>query len=139
LTKDNQRKNVAAEVARGEESRRAAAVLLAAGLAADAVSRAYYGAFHYARAVLLSESEEPRTHGGVDRLLQRDFVRAGRFDADVAKLFTRLQRYRQDADYTAEYVFTPTSAAEEVAAAETFIGEARRFLVTAKLLDPGEG
>ena len=52
MTKDNQRKNVAAEVARGEESRRAAAVLLAAGLAADAVRRAYYAALHYARAVL---------------------------------------------------------------------------------------
>jgi hypothetical protein len=34
-----------------------------------------------------------------------------------------------------EYVFTPSSAAEEVAAAETFIGEARRFLVAAGLLD----
>lgn len=139
MTKDNQKKNVAAEVARGEESRRAASVLLAAGLAADAVSRAYYAAFHYARAVLLSASEEPRTHGGVDRLLQRDFVRTGLFEADVAKLFTRLQRYRQDADYTAEYVFTAASAAEEIAAAETFIGEARRFLIAAHLLEATDG
>ena len=134
MTKDNQRKNIAAEVARAEESRRSAAVLIAAGLCADAVSRAYYAAFHYGRAVLLSESEEPRTHGGVDRLLQRDFVRTGRFDADVAKLFTRLQRYRQDADYTSEYLFTPAAAAEEVAAAETFIIEARRFLSSEDLL-----
>ncbi len=90
MTDDNQRKNVAAEVARAEESRRAAALLLAAGLTADSISRAYYAAFHYARAVLLSESAEPRTHGGVDRLLQRDFVRTGRFNADIAKLFARL-------------------------------------------------
>ena len=46
MTKDNQRKNIAAEIARAEESRRAADVLIAAGLGADDVSRAYCAAFH---------------------------------------------------------------------------------------------
>jgi uncharacterized protein (UPF0332 family) len=46
LTGDNRRKNIAVEATRGDESLEAARVLLATALYADAVSRAYYGAFH---------------------------------------------------------------------------------------------
>lgn len=40
-----------------------AELLLTANQLADAVSRAYYGAFHYARLLLFGE--EPVTHAGV--------------------------------------------------------------------------
>ena len=125
MTDDNRRKNIAAEVRRGDESFESAELLLAAGKLADAVSRAYYAAFHYARAMLLTLGEEARTHGGLERLLHRDLVREGGLDPDVARLFSRLQKFRQDADYTAEFVFTAAGAAEEVAAARTFVVEAR--------------
>ncbi len=128
MTKDNRRKNIAAEVRPGDESLESAQLLVDAGKLADAVSRAYYAAFRYARALLLTLGEESRTHAGLERLLHRDLVREGGLDADVARLFSRLQKYRQDADYTAEFVFTTTGAAEEVAAARTFVGEARRRL-----------
>lgn len=128
MTDDNIKKNVAVEVARGDESLESAEILLSAGKLADAVSRAYYAAFHYARALLLTSGEEPRTHGGVDRLLQRDFVRAGRIDAATASLFARLQKFRAEADYTAEFVFTAETAGSEVASARTFVGAARRLL-----------
>jgi uncharacterized protein len=128
LTDDNKKKNIGAEVQRGDESLESARILLAAGKHADAVSRAYYAAFHLARALLLTLPEEPRSHGGVERLLQRDFVRAGALDPEVGKLFSRLQKFRQDADYTAEYVFTREGAAEELSAAERFTMAAREVL-----------
>lgn len=128
MTEDNRRRNIDAEVRRGDESLESAEILLAAGKHADAVSRAYYGAFHYARALLLTVGEEARTHGGLDRLLQRDLVRSGQFDPDVARLFSRLQKFRQDADYTAEFVFTGNAAREEVDAARRFIEEAQALL-----------
>ena len=129
MTGDNKRKNIAAEVSRGEESLDAARILLAAGKHADSVSRAYYAAFHFARALLLTLPEEPRSHGGVERLLQRDFVRTGALDPDTGKLFSRLQKFRQDADYTAEYLFTMAGATEEVQAAQRFVDSARAVLV----------
>ncbi len=128
MTRDNRRKNIAAEVKRGDESLDSAKLLLGAGKLADAVSRAYYAAFHYARAMLLTLGEETRTHGGLERLLHRDLVREGALDPEVARLFSRLQKFRQDADYTAEFVFTAAGAAEEVAAAERFVREARALL-----------
>ncbi len=121
MTRDNRRKNIAAEVRRGNESLDSARLLLAAGKHADAVSRAYYAAFHYARALLLTLGEETRTHGGLSRLLQRDFVREGALDPEVAALFSRLQKFRQDADYTAEFLFTVAAATSEVVAAERFV------------------
>ncbi len=128
MTDENKKRNIAAEVERGNDSLESAEILLAAGKLADAVSRAYYGAFHYARALLLTSGEEPRTHGGVDRLIQRDFVREGRLDAATASLFARLQKFRAEADYTAEFVFTPATAADEVSSARTFIEAARGLL-----------
>lgn len=131
MTGDNKRKNIAAETARGDDSLESAQILLAAGKLADAVSRAYYGAFHYARAMLIAVGEEPRTHGGLERLLHRDVVRTGALSPDVAKLFSRLLKFRQDADYTAEFVFTTEGAAEEVAAAEAFVRAAKEMLARA--------
>src|SRR5690349_8730795 len=128
MTGDNQRKNIAAEVRRGDESLESAEILLVAGKHADAVSRAYYGAFHYARALLLRLGEEVRAHGGLERLVQRDLVRSGQLDPDVARLFSRLHKFRQDADYTAEFVFTENAAREEVEAARRFVEEARSLL-----------
>jgi uncharacterized protein (UPF0332 family) len=130
VTEDNKRANIAAEVKRGEESLESAQILLSAGKHADAVSRAYYGAFHFARALLLTLAQEPRTHGGIERLIQRDFVRPGALDPATGKLLSRLQKFRQDADYTAEFVFSREGAAEEVTAAVAFVTAARALLVT---------
>jgi len=128
VTGDNRRKNISVEAKRGDDSLESARILLAAALHADAVSRAYYGAFHYARALLLTLGEEPETHAGVHKLLHRDLVRDGLLDANVAHVFSRLQRFRLDADYAAEVVFTASAATEEVHAAETFVAEARAIL-----------
>lgn len=136
MTVENRRKNIAAEVRRGNEALESAQILLDAGKYADAVSRAYYGAFHYARALLLMLGEEARTHGGLERMLQRDLVREGKLDPDVARLFSRLQKFRLDADYDAEFVFTAKGAAEEVAAARAFVAEANAVLIAGAWLPP---
>jgi uncharacterized protein len=134
VTDESKRKNIAAELRRGDECLESARILHDAGKHADAVSRAYYAAFHFARALLLTLAEEPRTHGGVERLLQRDFVRSGALAPETAKVFSRLQKYRQDADYTAEFVFTREGSAEEIAAAELFVAAARTILTAGNWL-----
>ena len=68
-------------------------------------------------------------------MLQRDLVREGRFDPEAARLLSRLQKFRSDADYTAEYVFTEAAATAEVAAARAFIAAARTLLLQGAWLD----
>jgi uncharacterized protein (UPF0332 family) len=128
MTNENRKKNIAAEVRRGDETLESAEILFNAGKFADAISRAYYGAFHYARALLLMLGEEVRSHGGLDRLLQRDLVREGRLDPEIARLFSRLMTYRFEADYAAEFVFTSQAAREELDASNRFVEEAKRLL-----------
>jgi uncharacterized protein (UPF0332 family) len=128
VTEENRRLNVSSEVARGDSTLESAELLLAAGKAADAVSRAYYAAFHYARALLLTLGEEPITHAGVEKLLHRHWVRTGELDAEVARRFSKLQKMRIDADYSADFVFTREGAAEEVAVAREFVSAARTLL-----------
>jgi uncharacterized protein len=89
MTKENRKKNIATELARADAALRAAQVLHAQGLFADAVSRAYYAAFHHARAVLLTIVEEPNTHAGVEVLLQREFVRSGRFAPEARRVLAQ--------------------------------------------------
>jgi uncharacterized protein (UPF0332 family) len=132
VTKENRKKNISIEIARAEESLRAAETLVAAGLNADAVSRAYYAAFHFARALLLTIAEEPKSHGGVDRLVQREFVRTGQMPPEIGLLLSRLQAYRSDADYAADHVFTREAAETELSAAKRFIEHVRRLLQEGK-------
>lgn len=106
MTGDNKRANITAELARGDESLRAANVLLDAGLLHDAESRLYYAAYHAAVAILLTEGLEPRSHTGVANLLGLHFVKTGRLDPDDARLFARLQKYRVEADYSVAFVLT---------------------------------
>ncbi len=60
MTEDQTRRSIAAEVARGDDALKSADLLLGAGQLADAVSRAYYAALHYGRALLLTFGEESR-------------------------------------------------------------------------------
>jgi hypothetical protein len=130
VTDDQKKANIAAEVARGDGALSSAEILLAAGQLADAVSRAYYAVFHYCRALLLTLGEEAKTHAGLERLVQRDLVRAGKLAPETASVLSRLQTFRQNADYMAEYVFTEPMAREQVEAARGFVAHARALLAS---------
>jgi uncharacterized protein (UPF0332 family) len=120
---------IAAEIARGDDALEEAELLLGAGKLAGSISRAYYAAFHFARALLLGVGEEPRTHAGLVRRLQAAFVRTGKLDPEIGALLSTLMTLRQDADYTAEYVFTEPMARGRVEDARRFVIAARALLV----------
>jgi hypothetical protein len=63
-------------------------------------------------------------------------VARGKLDANVASLLSQLQRFRQDADYSAEIVFTTEMAVREVEAARTFISTVRGLLTKDGWLPP---
>ena len=128
MNDEQKRAAIAAEVARGDTALAAGEKLLD-GFPADAVSRAYYAAFHHARALLSSLGVEPTTHGGLTRLFQRDFVRTGRFDPKLAATLDHLLAARQGADYTAEAVITDEMARDEIASARRFTAACRALLV----------
>jgi uncharacterized protein (UPF0332 family) len=132
VTPQNQRANAEAELARARESLRAAEVLARESLFADAVSDAYYAAFHAVRALLFSVGEEPRSHRGALHLFNVHFVRTGKLDARHLSTLARAQYDRVSADYGAERKFSGDEAAEEIEGARALVDAVAAMLATAR-------
>lgn len=124
MNDSNRKENAEREAALGDDALRAATALLALDLFNDAVSRAYYAAFHHGRALLLLEGLEPKTHRGVFALLERHFEATGRLSREALSRFARLQTFRGLADYDSRDRLTAERATEEVASAKIFVAEA---------------
>lgn len=120
MTEENRRANVELALARSAEALAAAETLLGSGHPADSISRSYYAMLAAARALLLTEGLESRTHGGVGSLLNLHFVRTGRFPALLARHLARQQEDRLDADYDETAVFTLEMAAQSLETARAF-------------------
>jgi uncharacterized protein (UPF0332 family) len=128
VTREQQALSIEIEARRGRDALRSAEILLASGMFADAVSRAYYGALHFARALLITSGEEPKTHAGVLRLISRDFVRTSKLAPELGQILSALEKQRTDADYTSEMVFTEAAARADVERARRFIDAAAELL-----------
>jgi len=125
MTNDNALINSADEARRGDEALAAARHLLSAGFYNDAVSRAYYAAFHWARALLVSRGIEAKTHRGVIQLFHLHFVQHGLITEEFAGHLSRLETYRELSDYTAFSHFSEAQARNEINLSETFINACR--------------
>jgi uncharacterized protein (UPF0332 family) len=118
MTRENRIANARAEIASARDALRVAEAALGIGVRRDAMSRAYYAIFHAARALLLLEGVEPKTHSG------EELVRAGKLDAKSGLLFTRMQAYRQASDYAYVFAIDAEDARKELDEARTFVERA---------------
>jgi uncharacterized protein (UPF0332 family) len=106
LTEDNKRKNIREEMEKASKTMDAATLLFDNGFFGDAISRLYYFVLHNIKAVLLTKGLEPKSHEGALRLLGRDFIKEGILEPRLSHTFSKLMKYREEADYNPSYVFT---------------------------------
>ena len=119
------RESSCTELSLADEELTGAESLLDAGLARMSLTRTYFAAFHAARARLYASGFEPRTHGGVHPLFSVHFVKSGRFEPSASRLLARLQKYREEADYSPAFVVDADGAREELDAARAFVEAVR--------------
>jgi uncharacterized protein (UPF0332 family) len=136
VTPQNRQQNARDELQRSEEALRAADELLRLGLHNDSVSRAYYAAYHCARAVLFTRELESKTHRGVNQLLGLHWVRPGALPMEATALLARLEDRRECSDYAAGLRFGADEAAESAQQARAFIAFCRPALDKAGVLLP---
>lgn len=136
MTARNKSENIAGEIALGDDALRAAEALEQLGLFNDAISRAYYAAFHYARALLLTEGREPKTHRGIVALLGERFEGPDGLGSEAISAFARLQTFRGVADYDARDRLTAERAAAELASARAFVTQALKLLKLGAWIEP---
>ena len=90
----------------------------------DADSRAYYAAFHPAKALLTSAGEQPRTHHGTVTLFNLLFVKTGKMSRRAGRFFANLK----DADYELFSYADAETARVAVEEAESIVAEATSYL-----------
>ena len=106
MNEDNKRENLLEEIERAQESMDAAELLFKNGFARDAVAKLYYSLLYTVRAMLLTKGLEPKSHEGALRLFSMHFVKEGILEPKDSHVFSKLMKYRQEADYNPSYVFT---------------------------------
>lgn len=130
MTDDGRTETAAEELALASEELQVAAGLIDAGHARVALARAYFAAFHAVRAVLYAEGLEPKSHAGVHTLWNNHLVRSGRFPPSTSRLLARLQKFREEADYSRSFVVDDAGAREELAAAAALVADVRSRLAS---------
>jgi uncharacterized protein (UPF0332 family) len=129
------RRNIAESLARAAQALAVAEAALAIGGTADAISRTYYAALHYLRALLFARGLDPRTHQGAQHLFNQEFVRTGLYPATTNKLLASLQRMREQADYDPGMIFDAEDTREQIAEVREFGARAAAILRAEQLLE----
>ncbi len=118
---DNKSKElIAGYLSKAREKLEVAKNLFESGHYNDAVSRAYYCAFHAAKAMLLTEGLEANTHQGVVNLFGLHFAKTEKLDKKLGRFLAKLKDDRENGDYE---IFSPIDSET----AETAIKEAAEF------------
>ncbi|MCB9871250.1 MAG: HEPN domain-containing protein [Planctomycetes bacterium] len=120
MTDPARRRNIADALARAQQALAVADAALGIGSAADAISRAYYAALHYLRALMFARGFDPRTHAGAQHLFNQHFVKSGLFPARTNRLLAALQKQRELADYDPATIFDSADVEQQIADARSF-------------------
>lgn len=115
-------------IERARSKLKAAEHLLSAGDLDDAVSRAYYGAFHAAQALLLTVGLQAKSHDATLSLFGLHFVKTGLVGAVHARALRAIKEDRENGDYAEVSFFEPQEVADRLASARAFVEAAVEFL-----------
>jgi len=121
VNEENKEANIREEIDRANEAIRAANLLFENGFVKDAISKLYYSLLYSVRGLLLTKGLEPKSHEGALRLFGLHFVKPGTFKAKDSHIFSKLMKYREEADYNPSYTFASEDFTEFKNDAETVI------------------
>jgi len=83
----------------------------------DAVSRAYYAAFHAVSALFTLEGREFHRHTAIRAAVHRDLVKSGRWPSSLGEAYSYLVRLRETGDYGGRSHVAAEEAREALVAA----------------------
>lgn len=124
----NRAANAVLERAKGDSAWEEAQLLFGNAKYDGAVTRAYYAAFHYTCALLLTKGLEARSHQALQRLFHLHFIRTKIFPERIGVLLSHAQKAREEADYYPEVTFSREVAQERLQDVSQFLDTARAFL-----------
>lgn len=84
--------------------------------------------YHAARAVLLTRGLDPKSHHGVNTLLGMHFFQKGELAPKYARVYAKLQRLRELAEYDRGFVVTKEDAEEDFNTAQDFCEAMKEYM-----------
>lgn len=122
---------------KADRSFEAAELILKSGSPDFAASRAYYGCFYIAEALLLARGQEFSSHAQVISQYGLAFARTDELDRRFHQLLLRAFKVRQYADYQVEVTVEEEEAMELIQGGREFLKAASDYL--AHLPEPPSG
>ncbi len=115
-------------LSKAEESLAAAELLLKEASHGFSASRAYYGMFYAAEALLLSKGQAFSKHSAVLAAFGREFTKTGLLDSRWHQAFQEAFQVRQVGDYEPLEQVSEATAHRIIEGARGFVQAARSFL-----------
>jgi hypothetical protein len=93
-----------------------------------AINRLYYSCYYAAIALLIKNDLEPKSHNGVRTKFSDIFIKTGKIDPKLGKLFSHLADYRQKGDYGDFYEYDDKIVLPLVDQVKEFITEIKSLI-----------
>ncbi len=103
-------------------------VQLQAQLWEMAANRLYYSLFHAVSALLISDHHEVGTHRGAVNKFSLYYVKEGAFTKEEGRLYSRLQRLREDGDYNCSIDVEQDEVEEKIEPTRQLIEKIKRYI-----------
>ncbi|TET44684.1 MAG: HEPN domain-containing protein [Dehalococcoidia bacterium] len=121
-------KFVEASLKRADECLKGAKILLKEGQLHRAVSRAYYGVFHAAKAILHTRGIKAKTHSGARALFGEHIVKPGIMGKESADILRNLSNARQLSDYEVHAELDRDELERLITQPDKFLGAVKEIL-----------
>lgn len=103
-------------------------VQLQNGLWSLAANRLYYALFHAVSALLISDNHEVGAHRGAVNKFSLFYVKTGLFSVAEGKLYSQLQKLREDGDYNCSIDIDESDVESRVMPARQLISHIKQYI-----------
>lgn len=112
-----------------EECLNAAKSLYEIGSYRSSANRSYYAVFHSMRAIPSLDGIDMKHHSGIISEFRRLYIKTGVFDTKLSTIISSLFDIRTESDYDDFYVISRQEVKEQLANAELFYSEIKKYLL----------
>ena len=99
LSEEEKKAVINYRLAKAKETFAEISVLVENKLWRFAANRLYYACFYAASALLIKDGYQAHTHSGVKNLLSMNYVKEGKIDKSLSRIYGNLFNMRQKGDY----------------------------------------